>query len=83
MQLSKVGLEKYPYNVKRVVTGKVKIQHFEDLLDCLEDIDRVSPGLIYEVKYALGYGDIENFVITDNYGKDFELADYFIVEVDD
>ena len=82
MCLAKVNLDKYPYTGKRGVTGRVIIRHFEDLLDCLDDKDRVSPDVIYTVKYALGYGDLENFVITDNNGNDFELAEYFIEAVD-
>ena len=80
MSIFKPNLESYPYHGRRKVTGQVILVHFKDLMVELQD--RLTQDAVYEVVRAEGYGDLENFVIIDDDGKEMELASYFIEELE-
>ena len=80
MSIFKPNLERYPYHGRRKVTGQVILVHFKDLMVELQD--RLTQDAVYEVVRAEGYGELENFVIIADDGKEMELASYFIEELE-
>ena len=75
----------FPYTGERVVDGFLKISE-RDFLDPWfnennEDLKNIKRGKIYKVVRAVGYGDVEDFVIIDDNGEELTLGSFFFEEL--
>ena len=83
----KRNIDVFPYTGERDVDGFLKISE-RDFLDPWfnennEDLKNIKRGKIYKVVRAVGYGDVEDFVIIDDNGEELTLGSFFFEELDD
>ncbi len=75
----------FPYTGEREVKGFLKISEREFLNPWFnennEDLKNIKRGKIYKVVRAVGYGDVEDFVIIDDNGEELTLGSFFFEEL--
>ncbi len=75
----------FPYTGEKDVDGFLKVSE-RDFLDPWfnenkEHLKNITRGKIYKVVKAIGYGDVEDFVIIDNNGEEIRLGGFFFEEL--
>lgn len=83
----KENIDVFPYTGEREVEGFLKISE-RDFLDPwfngnekYDQVSNVTRGKIYKVVRAIGYGDVEDFVIIDDNGEELTLGSFFFEEL--
>ena len=83
----KRNIDVFPYTGEREVKGFLKISEREFLNPWFnennEDLKNIKRGKIYKVVRAVGYGDVEDFVIIDDNGEELTLGSFFFEELTD
>jgi hypothetical protein len=83
------NIDMFPYTGERDVEGFLKISE-RSFLDPYYNgasryvqVKNVTRGKIYKVVRAIGYGDVEDFVIIDDIGEEHTLGSFFFEEITD
>ena len=77
----------FPYSGERKVEGFLKvserssIDYWFDKSAGNYQIKNITRGKIYKVTKAIGYGDVEDFVIIDDKGEECKLDSFFFEEL--
>ena len=81
------NIDMFPYSGEREVEGFLKISEREFLNPWFnennEHLKNIKRGKIYKVVRAIGYGDVEDFVIIDESGEEITLGSFFFEELTD
>ena len=79
------NIDMFPYSGEREVEGFLKISEREFLNPWFnennEHLKNIKRGKIYKVVRAIGYGDVEDFVIIDDSGEEITLGSFFFEEL--
>ena len=79
------NIDIFPYSGEREVEGFLKISEREFLNPWFnennEHLKNIKRGKIYKVVRAIGYGDVEDFVIIDESGEEITLGSFFFEEL--
>ncbi len=83
----KRNIDVFPYTGERDIDGFLKISERDFLGPWFnennEDLKNIKRGKIYKVVRAVGYGDVEDFVIIDDNGEELTLGSFFFEELTD
>lgn len=83
-------IDSRPYTGIRNVTGKVRVKTHEEApwLDSFfdgapntEQVLGITRGNVYDVLRVEGFGDCEDIIIIDDYGKEQSFGDFFFVNI--
>jgi len=81
------NIDMFPYTGEREVKGFLKISEREFLNPWFNEnneyLKNIKRGKIYKVVRAVGYGDVEDFVIIDDNGEELTLGSFFFEELTD
>lgn len=79
------NIDMFPYTGEREVEGFLKVSEREFLdpwfNENRDNLKNITRGKIYKVVKAIGYGDVEDFVIIDDIGEEITLGCFFFEEI--
>mgnify|MGYP007101902766 CR=1 FL=1 len=81
------NIDVFPYTGVREVEGYLKLstkeflKHYFDGTKKYEQVKNATRGKIYKVVKAVGYGDVEDFVIIGDNGDELTLGSFFFEEL--